>query len=473
MSQGELTIDGYELVSCIATGNVSQVWEVRDTGTGTAFAMKLLLPEALTDAEQKRTMKHEASVMKQLEHPNLVRFVDVRVARKSAYIVMELFRSVNLKALIRSDLHATHLRLKRIMECVTQALAYMHEKKWIHKDVKPDNILVTKGGEVRVIDFSLASRRSSSVGRMVTRKKSIVIQGTRTYIAPELVRREKLTHSADIYSLGVVFYEALTGRPPFMGANPNDLLMAHVRDHPDVPSSYHPNISPEADALAMRLLSKKPQDRPESMQELFAELRSLKFFKQDPEVYKKEHEAREKEKLETGVDQRLDSRADAARTEIFGYQPMKAQPAKPAPAVMERAASAPQPPPQPAPNFAPPQPMPWMQPMPQPMMPPPMPHQMPVPPPLVGGAYHPGFSPQLPPGVMPPQPYPMPQAPGQQPVQQPAPPQTQQPAQPQTQQPAQPVAAPAPPPRPPASPATPQQDKDLDTPDNLDWLNVS
>jgi serine/threonine-protein kinase len=402
--------------------------------------------------------------MKQLEHPNLVRFVDVRVARKSAYIVMELFRSVNLKALIRSDLHGTHLRLKRTMECVTQALAYMHEKKWIHKDVKPDNILVTKAGEVRVIDFSLASRKSSSVGRMVTRKKSIAIQGTRTYIAPELVRREKLTHSADIYSLGVVFYEALTGRPPFMGANPNDLLMAHVREHPDVPSSYHPNISPEADALAMRLLSKKPQDRPESMQALFAELRSLRFFKQDPEVFKKERDAKEKEKLDTGVDQRLDSRADAARTERFGYQPMKPQPAKPAPAIKERETSAPKPVPQPAPTFVPPQPMPWMQPMPQPMMPPPMPHQMPVPPPLVGGAYHPGYPPQVPPGMMPPQQYPLPPVPAQPPVPQPAPPHSQQPA---------PQQQPAPAQRPPAPPAKPQKEQDLDTPDNLDWLNVS
>ena len=158
MSQGELTIDDYELVNCIATGNVSQVWEVRGVTSGKSYAMKLLLPEALTDNEQKRTMRHEASVMSKLEHPNIVQFVESHIARKQAYIIMELFRSVNLKALLRSDLHATHLRIKRVMECVTQALAYMHESKWIHKDVKPDNILVTKGGEVRVIDFSLAPK---------------------------------------------------------------------------------------------------------------------------------------------------------------------------------------------------------------------------------------------------------------------------------------------------------------------------
>ncbi len=475
MSQAELTINGYELVTCIATGNTSQVWEVKQSAGGQTYAMKLLLPETLSDAEHKRTMRHEASVMKQFEHPNIIHFVESKIARKHAYIIMELFRSMNLKSLIRADLDSVHVRLRKMMECATQALAYMHEKNWLHRDIKPDNILLTKGGEMRVIDFSLASRPSSSVGRMVTRKKSIAIQGTRTYISPEQIRREKTTKASDIYSLGVLFFEALTGRPPFMGSNPNELLMAHVRERADVPSSYHPNVSSEVDALVMRMLSKKPKDRPESMQQVFSEVRSLKLFKQDPETYRKERLAAEAEERKLTVDQRLDSRKDAARTEEFGYQPMAAaaKSRKPAPVAEPSAApAAPRPtaPPvgAPAPLQFPMMPQPAMQPMPmQPMMPPPMAAPYPGPPPTVGGAFPPGMPPGQVPGPMPGQPYP----PQQQPVHAPQP----QAPQPQAQQPTAPAAPqPAPAPQPAQQPtASAKDEKDLETPDNLDWLNVT
>ncbi len=473
MSQAETTINGYELVTCIATGNTSQVWEVKQPGSGQTYAMKLLLPETLSDAEHKRTMRHEASVMKQFEHPNIVRFVESKVARKHAYIIMELFRSMNLKSLIRTDLDSVHVRLKKLMECATQAFAYMHEKNWLHRDIKPDNILLTKGGEMRVIDFSLASRPSSSVGRMMTRKKNIAIQGTRTYISPEQIRREKTTKASDIYSLGVLFFEALTGRPPFMGTNPNELLMAHVRDQADVPSSYHPNVSPEVDALVMRMLSKKPKDRPESMQQVFSEVRSLKFFKQDPEDYRRERLAAEAEERRLTVDQRLDSRKDAARTEEFGYQPMTATPnkQKPAPVAEPPAApAAPQPAATPAASPAPmPPPMMPQQPMmPQPPMPmqptmaPPMAAPYPGPPPTVGGVFPPGMPPGQMPGQVPGQPYPQQQQPAQAPL-------------PQAQQPVAPAAPqPVPAPQPAQQPNAPAKDeKDLETPDNLDWLNVT
>ncbi|MBX3437970.1 MAG: serine/threonine protein kinase [Planctomycetaceae bacterium] len=451
MSQAELAINGYELVNCIATGTMTQVWEVKQTASSQSFAMKLLLPEALKEGEQKQIMRHEASVGKRLDHPNIIRFVESKITRKYGYIVMELFRSQNLKSLIRGDLHATHARLRRIMECCTQAFAHMHEKGYLHKDIKPDNVLVTKGGEVRVIDFSLAGSPSSAVGRMMTRKKNIAIQGTRTYIAPEQIRREKITTSSDIYSLGVMFYEALTGRPPFLARNPDHLLMAHVRDRPDLPSSYHRNISSEVDDLVMRMLAKKPKDRPESMQQVFTEVRSIKIFKQDPEVFAKEAQAAAAEERLHTIDQRLDSRKDAARTEQFGYRPM--QPAPPKSVVAEapptRATSAPAAP-QPA---APPVVMPQ-----QPMYPPAMyPMGMPQTPmmPMQPMMYPPGM----------PQPFPQPMMPGY--------PQGAPMGQPYAPPPVQPpVPTPTPPQAPPPQ-QPPQANKDLEAPDNLDWLTVS
>lgn len=451
MSQAEVVINGYELVNCIATGTVSQVWEVKQQATGQSLAMKLLLPEALSEAEHKQTMRHEASVGRRLDHPNIIHFFESKITRKYAYIVMELFRSMNLKTLIRGDQHGTHVRLRRIMECCTQGFAYMHEKGWLHKDIKPENVLVTKGGEVRIIDFSLASRPTSAVSRMVTRKKNITIQGTRTYISPEQIRREKITPASDIYSLGVMFYEALSGRPPFLARNPDHLLMAHVRERPDVPSSFHRNVSPEADALVMRMLAKKPKDRPESMQEVFAEVRSIKLFKQDPDVYYRELAAAIAAEKKATIDQRLDSRADAARTEEFGYRPMKNPAPKKAPPsepVRTRAA--------------------------QPPAAQPLAAQLPVQPPPMHPMFHPGMYPMpmqgmpLPPGAspLPPPPLPMPGAPYPQSAPQQVQSQPPRPAAPPAQ--ASPAA-----PQPPAQKSPPRDDKELETPDNLDWLTVS
>lgn len=479
MSEAELVIDGHELTNCIATGNFSQIWEATLPGSGKTVAMKMLLPEGLADSEQVKMFKHEVNVVQQFEHPNIISYIDSAITKKQAYYTMEYFRSSNLKSLIRADLHAVHLRAQKLMECCAQAFAYMHEKGWIHKDIKPDNILLTKGGEVRVIDFSLASKPASSVGHMMKRKKNIVIQGTRTYIAPELIRREKLTPSADIYSLGVLFYEALTGRPPFMGGTPNELLMMHVRDQPDLPSSYHPNVHPEADALILKMLKKKPADRHESMQEVFSEARQVKLFRQDPEEYKKAKLAKLAAEQETSVDQRLDSRADASRTASGTPAPAKPAPKPAAPAAEAPASPAPtqQPaapqPPAPQQPAMPQQPGQYP-PMQQPMMPQqpaahyPMQHGM-MPP----GQYPPGQFPpgQFPPGQFPPgmpgQYQPMPPQPG---VQDPG-----QPAVPPQQTQGQPPAAPPAnsPQQQPAAPPSPPPKEDPDKADGIDWINIS
>lgn len=307
-------IDGFELVNCIATGGVSQVWEVREVASGQSFAMKLLLPEAFANPEQKAQLKREAKLGQTFDHPNLIKVYDLRVSKQHAYFTMELFRGVNLKNMLRADLTSVQIRAKKIMECVVQALAHMHEKGWVHKDVKPDNILCTRGSEVRLIDFSLAAKSASALTKVMTRKKSVVIQGTRTYIAPELVRREPATTSADIYSLGITLYEILTGRPPFIMGNPDALLMAHIQTKPEPPSSYNSNVTPETDRFVAKLLAKKAKDRHANMQEVFAEVRSLQFFKSDMEEHARVAAQNAEDTFKDSMGHRLDSRSDAGRT---------------------------------------------------------------------------------------------------------------------------------------------------------------
>ncbi|WP_437202493.1 protein kinase domain-containing protein [Planctomicrobium sp. SH664] len=313
------TIDGWDLVNCVATGSVTQIWEVAQGGQ--SMAMKLLLPEAYKLSEHRGALKHEYKVAKGLQHPNIIRVEGLKMSRKHGYFLMEYFRGGNVKGLIRSERAATQGKAKKLMECLSQALGHLHEKGWVHKDVKPDNVLLTKAGDVRLIDFSLASGQGNPVIHAVSKKSSIAIQGTRTYLAPELIRRERLTFSADMYSLGVLLFEVLTGHPPFRTANPNDLLMMHVRDKPAAPSDIDKNITPEVDQLVLRMLAKYPKERPANMQEVFSAVRSLKFFKEDPvELARSRAEEFAKSDAQAQND-RLNSRLDALRTESGEARP--------------------------------------------------------------------------------------------------------------------------------------------------------
>ncbi len=427
--QNQNQIDQYQLVNCISTGNLTQIWEVKHIANLQQYAMKLLLPEHLKDKTHVAELKNEAAIAKQLEHPNIVRIMEVSIGRDNAYFIMEYFRGGSLKGLIRGDHASIQGRAKKIMEACAQTFAFIHDKGWVHKDIKPDNILVTKSGDVRVIDFSLASKPTGMLSALLTIKSNVVIQGTRTYLAPELIQRLPLTFSADIYSLGILFYEILTGRAPFIMSNPNDLLMAHVREKAERPSGYNTNLTPELDQFIYKMIAKKPKERFASMHEVAAALKNLTIFKQEPEAYlrnkAKLDDANFKDSIANTLDSRLDAertpeerakaREESARTKaaLKGKRPSPLkdkEPAKPAPA--KPAA------PQPQPQMMQPQMM--MQPMMQPMMP-----QMPYPQPMgmpgmPMGYPQPGQYPGMPgmmPGMMPGQQYPGMPMPGMMPGQ--------------------------------------------------------
>lgn len=427
----------YDLIGVIAQGNSSQIWEATDGHQN--WALKVLLPERLVEVEQRNVMKHEATVLKLMEHPSFVRFRESEVTKKIAYIAMEYFRAPNLKAQIASDALGVQARFPQLMEQICLALAYMHEKGWVHRDLKPDNILFNKAGELRLIDFSLSTKYKTGLAKVFAGKNK-VIQGTRTYIAPETILKQQPSPQTDMYSLGITFYELLTGKTPFTGASPQDLLKKHVAERPVDPSWINENLTPDADQFIQRLLKKKPAERFGSANEMFAEARSVKFFKEDPAVMiEKKREADNAVKASADYEQVLDSRADAARTAAgIKLKPRDIKkkpvvPKKPEPAPAEKAPAPPQQPPMPQmpqypPGYAmppgypyPPQPTGQGQPMyPMPQYPP--------------GAYPypPGYAPPHP-GAAPPQ-QPQAQQPPQQSQPQPQPPQGQQP-QPQPQQP--------------------------------------
>jgi serine/threonine-protein kinase len=449
------TIGQYQLVNCIASGNATQVWEVVDTETTRRMAMKLLLPERLKDAEAVASLKGEFKVASSFDHPNIPAYYQILVNRHNAYFVMDLFAAPNLKIQLFNDIRGVQIRLKRILELVSMALEHIHECGWIHRDIKPDNILVNKSAELRLIDFSLACRAAGSLSKMLHRKQTMV-KGTRTYMAPEQILGKPLTPPTDIYNLGITLFELLTGEPPFKGSTPKDLLLRHLGEPAPAPSEFNPNVTPEMDILIQRMLSKKPEQRPKNMAELMAAFRNTRFFKEDvtEKVELTEKEKAEQE-LKATLGERLDSRTDALRTKFGVAAPPPRKKKKPT--INPTSTSGPSSPGQggrpPVPGMVPPMPMPPMPmpPMPMPAMPGMYPGQVPV-------AHYPGMmSPQGPvPWVMAPGPIPGGGAPPAGPWMQPPPPVPLQPLPgqqiPGQQMPGQPM-----PPQPMARPPMPVQ----------------
>ncbi len=418
MSDGELAIDEYQLLSCIATGTYSQVWEVKENEGSEHFAMKLLLPETLFDPDQMKMFKLEGKVGQAFDHPNFVKLHKFTANKKRAYLIMDFFRAPNLKTLIQNDLTAVQMRISKLFESACAALGHMHEKGWVHKDVKPDNILFSKGSELRLIDFSLSGRIVSGLGKLFAGKIQF-IQGTRTYIAPETIRKQHAVPQTDMYSLGVTIYEVLTGLPPFSGTSPDELLRKHIGEPAPAPSELNPNVTPEMDKLVLRMLAKKPAQRFADMNELYAEFRTLSVFQEDVKELADRNKQAGQEDFEDGLSNRLDSRSDAARggrqyegasEDVTTPKQKKPVANKPAPAVAgqpkqprsPRPPAAPQPMPQPPPPvYQPPQPVAYQPPMvpPQPVVyqpPQPVAYQPPMVPPamVVPPAPQPQYIPQ-------------------------------------------------------------------------------
>lgn len=272
-------IGGYRLQNLMMTGQTSQVWEVVETTSGRHFAMKMLLPEKAEEAEHRKLLFHEANVGIQMAHPNVIKIINLH-KEEPPYFVMEFFPAGNLKLRI---MHKKWDFIKEkahdIFKQAATALAYMNSSGWVHRDVKPDNIMVNSAGEVRLIDFALAQKVSKGG---LFRKRRGRTAGTRSYMSPEQIRGEGLDGRADVYSFGATMYEVVTGRPPFRAATPVELLNKQITEKPLAPRSLNPDVTEECSALILRMLAKKKEDRPKDFHEVLMALRSIKVFAGEP-----------------------------------------------------------------------------------------------------------------------------------------------------------------------------------------------
>jgi len=276
---------GFRLTKVMMTGQTSQVWECVQEGTGRRYALKLLLPECAHEAEHRKYIDTEAKVGRLLQHPKIIKIFDYFPDKDDPHFVMELFTGNNLKQRLmrKSDIVTQHAPF--IIEQSAEALAYMHDKGWLHKDIKPDNILVNGAGEVRLIDFALAEKIKSRLARLFSRRGSV--KGTRSYMSPEQIRGELLDERADVYSFGCMMFEILAGRPPFRADSPKALLEKHLYEKVRTPRSANNALTPEIDDLIIRMLQKNKKDRFENMHEFLAKFRGVKIFATAPQPSEK------------------------------------------------------------------------------------------------------------------------------------------------------------------------------------------
>jgi eukaryotic-like serine/threonine-protein kinase len=276
-------IGSYRYVRTIHPGHTSIVMEVLQEGTQRRFALKQLLASRAEDPAEYRTFAHEARLGMELRHPSLMRVYEFVKDRTQPYFVMELFTGHHLKlSIARPSVYPlSRTLLHRIVEQAAMGLSYMHDKGWVHRDVKPENILFNKSGEVRLIDYALA--RKTSTGFLKIFSGKVPREGTRTYIAPEQIRCEPPAPSSDIYSFGITCYELACGRPPFRANSSQELLEKHLNERPIPLTVHNKRVTPEFNDLVLKMIQKKPADRFSSLDEFLSRFRPVRIYQDDPD----------------------------------------------------------------------------------------------------------------------------------------------------------------------------------------------
>jgi eukaryotic-like serine/threonine-protein kinase len=273
----------YRLLNVVHTGHVSLIWQAYDDANQRIVGVKTLLEQDTKDREQLHYLRWEATVGQKLRHPNIIEIYASRWDPYQPFFAMEWFSSPNLKQRFLQGSDKMMPLMSKIIDQACLALSYLHQAGWVHRDVKPDNFLVTDDGTVKLIDFALARRARHGLSKWLT-PRTKTIQGTKSYISPEQIRGQALDGRADLYSFACAIHEMLSGKPPFTGTSANDLLNKHLRTSPPSLEALNSNVTPEFSQLIRRSLSKKRDSRPESVDEFLREFRMMRVFKLNPAI---------------------------------------------------------------------------------------------------------------------------------------------------------------------------------------------
>jgi len=264
-------LDHYRIEELVARSGMASIFKATDTHTGRQVAIKIPHPEMEADPVLFDRFKREEEVGQALDHPAVMKVLPDD-SRSSHYMVMEWVNGRLLRHILRELKPLPQERALRIAIAVCDALDYIHRNGVVHRDLKPENIMVDAEDNIKLIDFGIAGKAGA---RRLTFGKLSQVMGTPDYISPEQVRGKRGDGRSDIYSLGVMLYEMLTGETPFQGANPFLVMNDRLVNNPIPPREHNPAISPELQEVIYRAIEREPQDRYSTANEFAWDLEHL------------------------------------------------------------------------------------------------------------------------------------------------------------------------------------------------------
>ncbi len=245
----------YTLTERVGLGGMAEVYRAKDNVLGRTVAVKVMLPQYAADPTFTKRFRQEAASAANLQSPYIVSVYDWGLDGETYYIVMEFLRGTDLKTAINERGAINQRKAAEIGSQIAQALTVAHEGGVIHRDIKPQNIMIQPDGNIKVMDFGIARAGDAGLSQTAT------VLGTAHYVSPEQAQGKELTGASDIYSLGVVLYEATTGKLPFDGQDAVSVAVKQVNEIPAPPSTINPNIDPGLEAIIMKALEKDPNKR--------------------------------------------------------------------------------------------------------------------------------------------------------------------------------------------------------------------
>ncbi|GHI56579.1 Stk1 family PASTA domain-containing Ser/Thr kinase [Streptomyces rubradiris] len=263
----------YELGQVLGRGGMAEVYLAHDTRLGRTVAVKTLRADLARDPSFQARFRREAQSAASLNHPAIVAVYDTGEdyidGVSIPYIVMEYVDGSTLRELLHSGRKLLPERAMEMTIGILQGLEYAHRSGIVHRDIKPANVMLTRNGQVKVMDFGIA-RAMGDAGMTMTQTAAVI--GTAQYLSPEQAKGEQVDARSDLYSTGCLLYELLTVRPPFVGDSPVAVAYQHVREEPQPPSVFDPEITPEMDAIVLKALVKDPNYRYQSADEMRADI---------------------------------------------------------------------------------------------------------------------------------------------------------------------------------------------------------